>query len=860
MRGSSLVYVVAAGVLVSCGGGTDSGVTNPGGGTTPVVSTVSVNVAASTIEVGSTTVGTAVVRDQTGKEMLGKAVTWSSSNTPIATVDAAGVIRGVAQGSTAITASVDGKSGAAALLVVQPAVATVTLSAPPASFQAGQVATLVATLKDKNGAVLTGRQISWTSSSTRRASVDANGAVTAISPGTSTITAMSEGISANVVVVVAAPPGTVAPTVSSITPATLTPGVAATINGSNFGAAITTNSVYILDKPATITSASPTQIKFTVPSDLPCQSTKPTVVEVNAPGGTAEVSQTLGTATQRSLSVGQSFLVASASSSACNELPSAGTYLVSVFNAGKLLNETAGFELKGAAGGPSASKIADAAPVFNVLAAPPRVVRTPDPEVAARTRAHLEHLQSELELTRRLGPPSQYRRQLTAAKAASGAAATASLNTPPLAIGALSVGANTPVSFHYNSCTLGSGSSKQVTARVVYSGPKAVVLEDNEGPLAGKIDGDMIALAKEFEEVSYPILTKNFGNPLAFDDSLSKNGKIIMFFTPQVNALGGVLGFVSGCDLYPSNVPGASASNQTEIFYAAAVTDTSPTSTSSFGRPTWKRLTSSTIIHETKHIISFGERFQTPVLITDFEETWLEEATAQMASELFGRALHGNTWKGNAGYNDVLFCELRPGIGSCGDGKIVQYDHFLWLAEFLQNLETKTILSGTDDNDIYGSSWLFTRWLTDTYGQNNEADFIMRMTLNWNVTGANNAVAMSGKTWPELLAQFSLMLAADDVANVPAVYQEASWDLPGIFSGINKDLKNPPPAVPLSMRQSNFGTNFTAGISSLKGGGAMLLKLTGAGGTATQLLDLHGPNGGALGGGSTIGITVLRIQ
>ena len=47
----------------------------------------------------------------------------------------------------------------------------------------------------------------------------------------------------------------------------------------------------------------------------------------------------------------------------------------------------------------------------------------------------------------------------------------------------------------------------------------------------------------------------------------------------------------------------------------------------------------------------------------------------------------------------------------------------------------------------------------------------------------------------------------------------------------------------------------------LVGGGALMVRLSGtAGGTGTQLLDLHAPNGGALPAGSKIGIAVLRIQ
>ena len=41
------------------------------------------------------------------------------------------------------------------------------------------------------------------------------------------------------------------------------------------------------------------------------------------------------------------------------------------------------------------------------------------------------------------------------------------------------------------------------------------------------------------------------------------------------------------------------------------------------------------------------------------------------------------------------------------------------------------------DDDIYGSSWLFLRWITDAYAQN-EATFIKHMVLNYNIIGTDN--------------------------------------------------------------------------------------------------------------------------
>src|SRR4029077_5704143 len=85
----------------------------------------------------------------------------------------------------------------------------------------------------------------------------------------------------------------------------------------------------------------------------------------------------------------------------------------------------------------------------------------------------------------------------------------------------LSVGSTTTIKYHYSSCTAAATSS--ITARVVYVGAHSVVLEDVAGPLAGTLDADLIALADQFENVSYPLLL-NFGNPLAYDSKTDGNG------------------------------------------------------------------------------------------------------------------------------------------------------------------------------------------------------------------------------------------------------------------------------------------------------------------------------------------------
>jgi hypothetical protein len=87
---------------------------------TPTPTTVTVAPATATVVIGATRVLAATVEDQNGAVMSDQAVTWSSSNTGIATVNASGVVTGVTAGSATITAKSSGKTGTAAVSVTAP--------------------------------------------------------------------------------------------------------------------------------------------------------------------------------------------------------------------------------------------------------------------------------------------------------------------------------------------------------------------------------------------------------------------------------------------------------------------------------------------------------------------------------------------------------------------------------------------------------------------------------------------------------------------------------------------------------------------------------------------------------------------
>ena len=175
------------------------------------VANVAVTPSAPSVERGATVQLSAVTRDSSANVLGGRAVTWSSSATSVATVSGSGLVTGVAAGSATITATSEGKSGTSAVTVTvpaPPAVATVTVTPPSSSLQQGNSVQLTATTRDASGTVLTGRAIAWSTSAPSIATISGEGLVTAVGPGTATLTATSEGRSGTAVVTVTPPPTT----------------------------------------------------------------------------------------------------------------------------------------------------------------------------------------------------------------------------------------------------------------------------------------------------------------------------------------------------------------------------------------------------------------------------------------------------------------------------------------------------------------------------------------------------------------------------------------------------------------------------------------------------------------------------
>lgn len=851
-------------LLAACSGKGDPVKTNP-------VKSITVTVTAGPLVVGASAQATAVLRDATGAIVTDQQPVWSSVTPAIARVDASGMITALAIGTATVRATSGTVSGDGSITVVNPKALSIVVSRDTASvFLPGGTLQLIATARDSAGAVIANPAITWLSSAPLVASVNTLGLVTGLALGTTTVHASIDGHDASVIVTVRASPNANAPAITAIAPSSvLRPGGSYTLTGTNFAATIGGNAVLVDGAVATVTAASATQLTITVPTSFSCDPTRAVIVQVTAGGLVGGANATLQVANLRSLQPGQSVIVSNAAEVRCNELAFAtGRYAVSIYNATRQsITPTAPLQafitVRGAV--PAGSTAANAAvtvetsrraaraavPAQATGAVAPldddlRRLRANDAAHAAIVRRTLENFRAAPSALRR-APPATAAQGAPGTQGASAAAKSASTLTTLGAVTQLKV----PNLDASNFCQ----TSVPVGARTAYIGQRAIILEDtattyNGAPtLAGQIDSYYANFGAEFDNVMWPILTGNFGNPLAMDAQLSNTGKIVMLFTPKVNAMlaGTVLGFVVNCDFAP--VSQQPSSNVGEYFYAVVPTSPALNYTSPNGRDQWLRLMRATVIHEVKHITSYGERLSRGLPLEEF--SW-EEGMARNVEELYARSVfYHTTQKADATYAATLACDVRYTTpGPCLDRPLLMLRHFDALYNFAGQTEFVSPLGRGfgGDQTFYASSWSLERWANDFFGAS-ESQFLKDWTVSPSTGVQNFEARTGGQPWEQSMGEWSLALYLDNRAGFTPENPHLrfpSYNLPDLWLGMCSDLgpcTNPnsgnqfyPTSDPWTVRATPFG-NFTSQVT-LAGGSFSIFDISGTA-TGRQLLEIR---------------------
>ncbi len=811
------------------------------------VASVQVTAPSATMIVDEQQTLTATVRDNAGGTISGRTLTWSSDNSVVANVSAAGVVNAIAVGTANITAEVDGISGSVSVTVEPKPVATVQVVAPTTTMIVNGEQTLTAKLLDAQGGELTGRAVSWGSGNPSLATVNAGGIVTAVAAGNVTITATSEGKSGTVDInILAFAP----PAIQSVTPMQVL--TTATITGTGFDPIPANNVVTLAGVQAPVTAGSITQLTISVP----CIPNGATPVQVSREGSQSNVFSGTVTAPKIEIAAGQAAIVP-ASATECVEVPGGAAdsrLLVTLTNTSLLLNSTSGVRLTGMG--------AAAAPMQNVKATSAMAAASfdasPESSVRARQeRVHFEHLERD-------------RKEFARLMAESAAQRARGIIHPEVRVEPPVIGEARSFLFQFNSGCVTLGPT--INAKAIYVGSKSVIWEDQSNTLLSTSNTDLAGyyqrLGVIFDTDQYDAVKNSFGDPLLRDAVTDGDGLLHMVFSQRLNG-SGAAAYVISCDQFPkSQYPG---SNYNQLFYGS-VPITAGSNINSTNYPDgWFYFMARTVVHEVKHIASHSARVANGA--PNYEESWLEEGTARHAEEVWIRqSLHNVGWKQNTGWGTAstngVYCDFHPLEAACLAGDAVRRPSYGMRRHF-NEIRSKLFqpwdyspwgqATGQSGSVFYQTVWSMIRYTIDRYSSS-ESEFLTALN-NATTTGVNNIVARAGVGIDQILVNWGLALYADDYPGMPANpdYQFPTWNLRSIYAGLNESpswrgtFPNPFPIIPTAAAFGNFQTDPV----NIRGGAHAYYEISGNG-AQSQMLKLRSSAGGVP--PSTVIFAVLRLK
>ena len=609
------------------------------------------------------------------------------------------------------------------------------------------------------------------------------------------------------------------------------------------------------------------------------------VVATNSPQHVAVTLLVLGSGGTTTLAAaGQSAVfLASPSQGVALALQNGARYLIAVVNTDTSHTVTEDFTLVGGAFSAASARVAavpavaqpaaratmpvPAGPSYAVAAGLPSPAR-----LQQMTANHLAMLDWSRQVYARMGGVRAARARLGAASAPTGAvgARVARLNAAITA----TVGGVSKV-YVKKQLTGDCTSVDSIGARTVAVGQHVIVLADTNTTTWPKAERDSAfyqQFADEYDQLTWPHIQTYVGDPLAFDDSLSRLGKVTVTLTPVLNGIGGgIVAFVNPCDFLPfaASGPDAALSNDTEMFYSLVP------SANGFGVADWEKELRATASHETKHLVSITDRIlnSSPV----FEEIWLEEGLAQESSEIWMRHFNQATWKGNANFLQTVACEIDLGANApCDVANDKPLDlaigHLPFLFTYLQQeSQSNSEGLGADTPANYGAGWAIARWATDQYATD-EGTFIKALVNDPSLNGLPNLSSHTAQPIPLLLMYWNLAsavfgtptyTAADPRITIP------SFDLANIFQiGQTKLTCNGTPCGLFTMSGTPVypvqpialtSGSISHAVHGVPGTAAAFFLLT-ASGNGTQALELESGSGATISASSGLRIGIIRVN
>ena len=814
------VWAVLACVASACGSDAPTG--------PPSVASVVVSPSPASVRVGELIVLSATAEDQGGNTLTGRAVTWTSINAAVASVEN-GVVRGISEGTTDVSAVVDGTPGTVTVTVTGARVTTVDVRPVFAQVLLGATIQMTATPRSATGTPLTGRAIAWASSDPALATVSPAGLVTGLAGGDVTITATVEQQLGSADLGVIDP---TAPRITTITPYPLIEGETGTLIGVNFGATPGANVVTVDGIAATVTAADGTSVTFTVPS-TGCRPLRSVPVRATAGSKSGSLAHPVRPAVFTQVGVGEQ-IVLSGPGAPCLQFDATSSfesYLVGVQSISESAASLSAVQVVSRTGLSAGAAITTGAssptPALSAASATPAALGT-HPVLEAHARRHMEARRAEAAM-------------LSSGALDFGAAAAGALQSaiPPNATVGQRFTVRVPP--HYpGSCEIAQSTTIRAELRLITDRGQWLVDSLNVADTAY-----LRQIADRFEDDVAPALEPMFG---AIPDT-DNNPRIAFVVTDKVNQQGW-LSYPSLHDYRPAS--GCPASNEGDFLYVA-----SPATGTSFSSAFLLSVMGYSMAHDFTHVIQnrtlIGGGTRPPA--------WIDEGQAAIGEEAFAHRVTNRLPRQNYG-QAVIFSQ----VGSVQPYTMVSSIGFYYgfqgasaprapgapeQCTWLDPKDGGTVNTGPcEAPGPSAGAWAFLRWLTDHYGASVGGDGLLHQGLiDATGTGFDRVESLVSVPIETLLARFGATLYVDDrIVPTDPTLSFPSWNLLQYEQGVF-------PTAQLVPRARGFSAFTDTG--SVRGGSTLYYRVSSSGRPAAAL-EVTGLAGAPL--TSDLQVWVVRLQ
>lgn len=648
-----------------------------------------------------------------------------------------------------------------------PVLTTITVALSPSTVFVGENANAIPSGLDQNGAAIATGPIIWTTGSTAIATVNVNGVVTGVGPGTTDVIATSgtrQGKATITVIPVPVVSVVVTPATNLISVGE-TRQLTATPRDANANA--------LTGRTATWNSSDPTKATVSDSGLVRGVSTGSSTITATIEGktGTAEVTVIASSADCTSagalqLAVGAiRVLSGSEKLSFCvGNAAASSEYVLIPFHNSSVAASTASLRFT-----PTKTTVLQSGAAISLDAAGPRSLALNADKSAANLAFETEFRKRE-------------RRDLTGVSFARARQSFAGQRTQSNLSRILGVPANPAVgsivdvnaSVTGNLCT----SPRQTRgARVAAVLPRTIVLVDTLAPAGGYTSAELTAFAQQFDTLGYDLSVANFGAP----SDLDGDARVTILFTPTINAVptppGSVVGgLFAARDLFPSS--SCTASNVGEMFYMPVPDPNSTINGNYKDKTALGRRVFTVLVHEFQHLINASRRIY--VNHADaFEEVWLNEGLSHIAEELLYFRVSGNSPRSN-----IDLDRLRSSQAQLDAVNAYQISNLGRLMTYMKATETNSPYAQSDELAIRGATWQLLRYAADRKGGAEQS--VWFSLVNSPTQGQANFSNVFGSIIP-VTRDWAVAQFTDD-AGIPVSpeFTHPSWNFRSVLPALNE--------------------------------------------------------------------------